>query len=166
MEIDWSVVIGEIMTQILRVLIPLFTAMVIKWAVELYHRIKSEQPDWTPVLEYAAELAVLAAEQLFGDGHGKEKKQYAIQTIQNILAEHGLKLDLTVIEDAIEAEVYKWLHHDEQASGGTVQVGAPHPIGEGSGIYVEPVKFDGTEDDLKELIMDSLKRKSSAEVIE
>ena len=122
MEIDWSVVIGEIMTQILRVIIPLFVAMIIKWAVELYHRIKSEQPDWTPVLEYAAELAVLAAEQLFGDGHGKEKKQYAIQAIQNILAEHGLKLDLTVIEDAIEAEVYKWLHHElkaEESDGGT-----------------------------------------------
>ena len=50
MEIDWTIVIGEIMTQILRVLIPLFVAMIIKWAVELYHRIKSEQPDWTPVL--------------------------------------------------------------------------------------------------------------------
>lgn len=116
--IDWSVIIGEIMTQILRVLIPLFVAMIIKWAVELYHRIKSEQPEWLPVLEYAAELAVLAAEQLFGDGHGDEKKQYAIQTIQNILAEHGLKLDLTVIEDAIEAEVYKWLHHEEPEAEG------------------------------------------------
>lgn len=132
MEIDWSIVIGEIMTQILRVLIPLFVAMIIKWAVELYHRIKSEQPEWLPVLEYAAELAVLAAEQLFGDGHGNEKKQYAVETIQRILAEHDIKLDLTVIGNAIEAEVYKWLHHDEQASGGMVQVGAPHPIGEGA----------------------------------
>ena len=118
MEIDWAVVIGEIMTQILRVLIPLFIAMVIKWAVELYHKIKTEQPEWLPVLEYAAELAVLAAEQIYGDGHGDEKKQYAIQTIQNILAEHGLKLDLTVIDDAIEAEVYKWLHHDEPEAEG------------------------------------------------
>ena len=114
MEVDWNVVTGEIVTQILRVLIPLFVAMIIKWAVELYHRIKTEQPEWLPVLEYAAELAVLAAEQLFGDGHGDEKKQYAIKTIEKILAEHGLCLDLTVIEDAIEAEVYKWLHHDEE----------------------------------------------------
>ena len=113
MEIDWSVIIGEIMTQILRVLIPLFVAMIIKWAVELYHKIKTEQPEWLPVLEYAAELAVLAAEQLFGDGHGAEKKKYAIETIQKILAEHDIKLNLSVIEDAIEAEVYKWLHHDD-----------------------------------------------------
>ena len=114
MEVDWNVIIGEIMTQILKVVIPLFVAMIIKWAVELYHKIKTEQPEWLPVLEYAAELAVLAAEQIYGDGHGDEKKQYAIQTIQNILAEHGLKLDLTVIDDAIEAEVYKWLHHEEE----------------------------------------------------
>ena len=113
MEIDWSVVIGEIMTQILRVLIPLIVAMIIKWAVELYHKIKTEQPEWLPVLEYAAELAVLAAEQLFGDGHGAEKKKYAIETIQKILAEHDIKLNLAVIEDAIEAEVYKWLHHED-----------------------------------------------------
>ena len=113
MEIDWSAVTGEIMTQILRVIIPLFVALIIKWAVELYHKLKTEQPEWLPVLEYAAELAVLAAEQIYGDGHGAEKKQYAIQTIQNILAEHGLKLDLTVIDDAVEAEVYKWLHHDD-----------------------------------------------------
>ena len=116
MEVDWNVIVGEIMTQILRILIPLFVAMIIKWAVELYHKLKTEQPDWTPVLEYAAEMAVLAAEQLFGDGNGKEKKQYAIKTIQNILAEHGFVLDLAVIEDAIEAEVYKWLHHDEKGS--------------------------------------------------
>lgn len=112
--IDWSVVIGEIMTQILRVLIPLFVAMIIKWAVELYHRIKSEQPEWLPVLEYAAELAVLAAEQIFGDGQGKEKKQYAIETIQRILAENNIHLDLNVIEDAIEAEVWKWLNHSAE----------------------------------------------------
>ena len=113
MEVDWNVIVGDIMTQILRILIPLFVAMIIKWAVELYHKIKTEQPEWTPVLEYAAELAVLAAEQIYGEGHGSEKKQYAIKTIQNILAEHGLVLDLNVIDDAIEAEVYKWLHHDE-----------------------------------------------------
>ena len=167
MEVDWNVIVGEMMTQVLRVIIPVCVALVLKWAVELYHRIKSEQPDWTPVLEYAAEMAVLAAEQLFGDGHGKEKKQYAIQTIQNILAEHGLKLDLTVIEDAIEAEVYTWFHHDEQASGGSVQVSAPHHIGESFGLYVDPAKFDGTEDELRELIMDGLKnRKNSAEAPE
>lgn len=115
--VDWNEVIGQCLTQILRILLPLGVALIIKWAVELYHKIKSEQPEVAPILEYAAELAVLAAEQIFGSGKGDQKKQYAVETIQRILAENGLKLDLSVIEDAIEAEVYKWLHHDELPEG-------------------------------------------------
>ena len=114
MDIDWSVVGGEIMTQVLKIVLPLFVALIIKWAVELYHKIKTEQPDWTPILEYAAEMAVLAAEQIYGDGQGAEKKKYAIQTIEKLLAEKGIQLNVSVIEDAIEAEVYKWLHHDNE----------------------------------------------------
>lgn len=110
--VNWNEVIGQCLTQVLRILLPLAVALVIKWAVELYHRIKTDQPDWTPVLEYAAETAVLAAEQLFGGGAGEKKKKYAIETIQNYLQEQGIVLDLSVIEDAIEAEVYKWLHHE------------------------------------------------------
>lgn len=117
MEVDWNAVAGEIMTQVLKIVLPLFAALIIKWAVELYHKIKTEQPDWTPVLEYAAEMAVLAAEQIYGDGQGAEKKKYAIETIQQLLAEKGIQLNLNVIEDAIEAEVYKWLHHDELPEG-------------------------------------------------
>ena len=113
MDVDWNAVAGEIMTQILRVVIPLFVALVIKWAVELYHKLRTEYPEWLPVLDYAAEVAVLAAEQIYGDGQGKQKKEYAVQAIQNILAEHGFLIEVDVIEDAIEAEVYKWLHHEK-----------------------------------------------------
>ena len=112
MEVDWSAVVGEMMTQVLRVIIPVCVALVLKWAVELYHRIKTDKPEWAPILEYAAEMAVLAAEQIYGTGQGSEKKAYAIQTIQDMLAEEGIVLNVSVIEDAIEAEVYKWLRHD------------------------------------------------------
>ena len=113
MEVDWSVVAGEMMTQILRVIIPVCVALVLKWAVELYHKLRTEQPEWVPVLEYAAEVAVLAAEQIFGKGKGDEKKQYAIETIERILAEQGIMVDVGVITDAIEAEVQKWFPHQE-----------------------------------------------------
>ena len=116
--VDWTQVIGDMLTQVLRILLPLCVALVIKWAIELYHKIKMDQPEVAPILEYAAELAVLAAEQIFGDGHGSEKKAYALETIQKILAENGIKVDVSVIEDAIEAEVYKWLHHDEPSAEG------------------------------------------------
>ena len=113
MEVDWSAVVGEMMTQVLRVIIPVCVALVLKWAIELYHKLKTEQPEWVPVLEYAAEVAVLAAEQIFGSGHGEEKKQYAIKAIENILAEQGIMIDLDVIMDAIEAEVQKYFPHEE-----------------------------------------------------
>ena len=110
--IDWNQIIGKCLTQVLCILLPLAIALIIKWAVELYHRIRQDHAEWAPMLEYAAETAVLAAEQLFGTGQGKEKKQYAIETIRRILAENGIELDVAVISDAIEAEVYKWLPHE------------------------------------------------------
>lgn len=114
MEVNWNVIAGEIMTQALRVLVPLFVILAIKWVTEIYRLIRKQQPEWIPVLDYAAQLAVLAAEQIFGDGQGAEKKQYAIKTIQRILAENGIHLDLNVIEDAIEAEVWNWLNHSAE----------------------------------------------------
>ena len=48
-------------------------------------------------LEKAAEIAVLAAEQLLGGGRGKEKLQYA----KNYLESHGFTAD----EGMIEAKV-------------------------------------------------------------
>lgn len=116
--VDWNVVLGDIVTQILRILLPVCIALIIKWAIEIWHKVKADQPEWVPVLEYAAQVAVLAAEQIFGDGHGEEKKQYAIQTIERILSEQGLVIDVEVIADAIEAEVYKWLHHEKEAENG------------------------------------------------
>lgn len=115
--VDWSTVLGEIVTQILQILLPLCIALIIKWSVEIYQKIKKDQPEWLPVLEYAAEVAVLAAEQVFGSGHGEEKRDYAIATIERILAEQGLVIDVDVIADAIEAEVCKWFHHEQKEEG-------------------------------------------------
>lgn len=112
--VDWSEVLGAMVTQVLRILLPVCVALIIKWAIEIYQKIKEQQPEWLPVLEYAAEVAVLAAEQVFGSGHGEEKRDYAIATIQRILAEQGLVVDVDVIADAIEAEVCKWFHHAQK----------------------------------------------------
>ena len=149
MEVDWSVVVGECMTQILRILIPVCVALVLKWAVELYHKLKTEQPEWVPVLEYAAEVAVLAAEQIFGHGKGDEKRAYAIETIERILAEHGINVDVEVITDAIEAEVQKWFPHNEKAeiqTGGVVHYSDIPPID------IDPAKFGVTTETIKEEI--------------
>ena len=107
MEVDWNAISGEAITAVLKVIIPVCVALVLKWAAELWIKIKGENPDLADVLAYAVEIAVEAAEQIFGPGKGEEKKQYAIQAAEKYLKELGLVIDLDVIADAIEHEVYE-----------------------------------------------------------
>lgn len=107
MEIEWNVITSQVITAVLKVIIPVAVALVLKWAGELWLKIKGENPELADVLSYAAELAVEASEQIFGSGQGEQKKQYAIKAIQNVLAKYGLVIDVEVIADAIEREVYE-----------------------------------------------------------
>ena len=109
--VDWNVLLGELMTQILRVLIPVLVALIAKWAVQLYEEIKKNQPDLGLVLQTAVNQAVIAAEQMMQTEDGNAKKEYAIASVQDYLAQKGLVIDVSVIEDAIEATVYS-LHRE------------------------------------------------------
>ena len=107
MEVDWNAIAGQVITAVLKILIPVFVALVLKWAGELWLKIKGEAPELAEVLSFAAELAVEAAEQIFGAGKGEEKKEYAIRAVEKYLAELGLVIDVEVIADAIEREVFE-----------------------------------------------------------
>ena len=111
MAVDWSLILGELMTQFLRVLIPVLVALVAKWAIQLYQEIKQNQPDFAKVLQAAVNTAVIAAEQMMETESGKKKKEYAIASVQDFLAQKGMVIDVSVIEDAIEATVYS-LHRE------------------------------------------------------
>lgn len=104
--IEWQTLLGELMTQLLRVLIPVFVALIAKWAIQLYEEIKKNQPDFALVLQTAVNQAVIAAEQVMKTEDGQQKKQYAIASVQDYLAQKGMIIDVSVIEDAIEATVY------------------------------------------------------------
>lgn len=106
MEVDWNAIIGQIITAVLKIIVPVIVALIFKWATEIWLKIKGESPDLADVLSYAVELAVEAAEQILGAGKGEEKKQYAIKAVENFLKEYGLVVDVEVIADAIEHEVY------------------------------------------------------------
>lgn len=110
MEVDWKIVLGDVMTQALRIILPFLAAVIIKWAVELYQQIKANRPDIASILAYFAEQAVFASEQIYGSGHGETKKEYAMQIVQGWLDELGLRIDVKMISDAIEAEVYRQFH--------------------------------------------------------
>ena len=109
--VDWSVILGELVTQVLRVVIPVLVALIIKWAIQLYQEIKKDQPDFAQVLQTAVNIAVMAAEQMMQTEDGKAKKEYAINSVQDYLAQKGMMVDVSVIEDAIEATVYS-LHRE------------------------------------------------------
>ena len=111
MVVDWNVIIGEAITQFLRVLVPVCVALIAKWAIQLYQQIKKDQPDFAQVLQTAVNQAVIAAEQMMGTEEGQKKKEYAIASVQDFLAQKGLIIDVGVIEDAIEATVYT-LHRE------------------------------------------------------
>lgn len=62
------------------------------------------------------ETLVACADQIYERHEGAEKKQYVIDRLTTILAEHGLLVDLTVLEDLVEAEVLR-LHSELKAEG-------------------------------------------------
>ena len=109
--IEWHVILGDLMTQFLRVLIPVLVALVAKWAIQLYEEIKQNQPDFAQVLQTAVNIAVMSAEQMMQTEEGQQKKQYAIASVQDYLAQKGMVIDVSVIEDAIDATVYS-LHRE------------------------------------------------------
>ena len=119
MEVDWNVITGEIMTQILKIVLPVVVGLIIKWAAELYLKIKAERPDLAPIIDFAASTAVYAAEGIYGPGEGQKKLEYAIEAVRAILQEYGLQLDITVISDAIEAAVFENLNRYRDMSTDT-----------------------------------------------
>ena len=121
MEIDWNAISGELVTAILKVVLPVCVALILKWGAELWLKVKESKPDLAEILRYAAQTAVFAAEQVFGNGHGSEKKAYAIEFIQNYLAERGLNINVDVIIGAVESAVW---------SAFNCWKGAPEPVAE------------------------------------
>ncbi len=73
------------------------TVFLIPWLIARYGNEKLEKArKWV-------EIAVYAAEKIYGAGHGDQKLAYAEQ----VLAEHKIKLDLQTIKTMVDAEIKK-----------------------------------------------------------
>lgn len=80
-------------------------------AISAWMNLKADRPDIAAVLENAARIAVLAAEQSQLSGYIQDKKQFAVQYIQNLLAQQGLGgINVAAIEGAVEAAVWDELN--------------------------------------------------------
>ena len=121
MEIDWKVLVGDAITQMLRIFLPVCIALVLKWAGELWLKIKASRPDIAKVIEMAAELGYSAAEDYFRgkcNPTGEEKMTYAIQHAEAYIKETtGIDVDVDIIRDAItnfgvEWQKFSWTKKD------------------------------------------------------
>ena len=115
MEIVWSDVIGELITAILKIIVPVLVALVLKWACDLWVKIKESHPDVAYFLEMAAQIGFSAAEEYFRNDKvsGEQKLEYAIKHAEKYLLENGVKVDLGVVKDAIiaygvEHQLFGW----------------------------------------------------------
>lgn len=108
----WLELLSEIGEQVLLALSPIIAGMIAAWLGGLIkgawaraHQIVGEE--WAWALDSAASMAVRAAEQLELAGLIKDKKDYAVATAQAYLDQRGIKVDLSLIEAAIEEAVHQ-----------------------------------------------------------
>ena len=104
MEIEWNVVIGQAITSLLKVFVPVFAALIFKWAGDLWVKIKTTSPraDW--LLETAAEIGYNVAEEFFRGktGVSDQKLDYACEVAQNYLKDvTNVSIDLVSVKNAV-----------------------------------------------------------------
>jgi len=107
---ETNIILSAVLQSLLEFLLPIVAVAVIgalvSWAKLLWEKAKSWNPDATDLLEEAAKIAVTAAEQV-GAAKFIDKKVYAMDIAERWLAEHGIMLDIELIDAAIEAAVYR-----------------------------------------------------------
>ncbi len=103
--------LSQFLQNLLLALLPILAASAATWllakARQVWAQFKATKPDLATELESIARTVVMAAEQAGASQLIKNKKDYAIQMAQNYLALKGLKIDLPLIDAAIEAAVYE-----------------------------------------------------------
>ncbi len=92
-------------TQIISAVIALISALVSAFLIP-WLKTKIDA-DMLQTLRTYVEIGVKAAEQLYAATDGEEKKAYVI----NFLDEHGIRFDVSTIDQLIEAAVLQ-LHHE------------------------------------------------------
>lgn len=95
------------LTLIITACVPILVAFVVAWLKSLYNQeVAKLSLSQRNALDWAVHIAVSSAEQAGINEMVSDKKAYAIQVVQNLLASRGVKMDLESIDQAIEAAVY------------------------------------------------------------
>ena len=109
---DWGELIQSILETILAIALPVLVGYAVVWLRAKQREIVAGLTDnqrW--MVTEAVRTAVEAAEQSGLAGHignmADEKKRFAIVSAERYLYNAGLSIDLDVLSDMIEAEVYR-----------------------------------------------------------
>ena len=106
MDEFWMKLIQNLLLAFLPILASLAAGALFAWLRKTWAEFKAAKPDVAWILEQAAAMAVQAAEQAGAAGFIKDKKEYALGIAQLYLDSKGLKIDLALLDAAIEAAVF------------------------------------------------------------
>jgi len=117
MDIQWNDFLSQFLTLVIIGVIPIIAHYVVQYLKAQSKRIESWITENIPSdelfeLQKVARMVVKAAEQAGMAGLVKEKKAYAVQIAQEWLSSHGMEMDISAIDAAIEAAVYEEFKRD------------------------------------------------------
>jgi len=99
--------ISELILQILVLTLPYFAAIAAAWVKAKYETARAQLDSSQRYgLDLVVSYAVDAAEQVYKDGNGEDKKKYVLGVAENYIAKSGIKIDLDDLEAQIEAAVF------------------------------------------------------------
>jgi hypothetical protein len=109
----WSALIQNVLMGFVPVLASLLVAYLFAQFKLAWAKFQAARPDITSQMEWAARIAVNAAEQAGSAGIIAGKKEYALDFAEKWLKAQGFTVDLHLLDGAIEAAVYEELNKDK-----------------------------------------------------
>jgi hypothetical protein len=117
MEIDANKVLFDFLNLFLQAVLPVLAAALAGWLYSqarlAWQKFQNARPDVADSIQWAAEIAVRAAEQANLGGLIDDKKHYALQFAQRWLELKKIPIDLEALDGAIEAAVWSELNADQ-----------------------------------------------------
>ena len=104
MEVDWNVLMGEAVTQLIRIFVPVAVVLCFRWVVQIWKQIKEKHPEIAELIAYAARVGYAAAEEEYRNypaAAGGDKMAFALYRAEDYLKACGVKVNDDVMRDAI-----------------------------------------------------------------
>lgn len=110
----WTQLLSDILAALLPILVTAAIGALATWGKAQLARAKSYAPDVFDQVTYIADRAVHAAEQAGAAKLITDKKAYALEIAEGWLAKQNIKIDLHLIDAAIEAAVWREINRDAE----------------------------------------------------